>query len=123
MFSFLRRSSTPEIDVDELDRLIEAGTVRILDVREDHEFARGHVVGAVHIPVKRLPDRLGKLKRDKRYAVICASGIRGRGLRPWGHERVGAEWPASDAVAVGRRCVPDAPRRSGTCRLLRSVDD
>jgi rhodanese-related sulfurtransferase len=79
MFSFLRRSSTPEIDVDELDRLIDAGTVRILDVREDHEFARGHVVGAVHIPVKRLPDRLGKLKRDKRYAVICASGSRSRG--------------------------------------------
>ena len=79
MFSFLRRSSTPQIDVDELDRLIEAGTVRVLDVREDHEFARGHVVGAIHVPVKRLPDRVGKLKRDRRYAVICASGSRSRG--------------------------------------------
>ena len=79
MFSFLRRSSTPQIDVDELDRLIEAGTVRVIDVREDHEWARGHVVGAIHIPVKRLPDRVGKLKHDKRYAVICASGSRSRG--------------------------------------------
>lgn len=79
MFSFLRRSSTPEIDVDELDRLIAEGGVRVLDVREDWEFAKGHVVGAVHVPVKRLPDRLGKLKRDKRYAVICQSGSRSRG--------------------------------------------
>jgi rhodanese-related sulfurtransferase len=79
MFSFLRRSSTPEIDVDELDRLIAEGGVRVLDVREDWEFAKGHVVGAVHVPVKRLPDRVGKLKRDKRYAVICQSGSRSRG--------------------------------------------
>jgi rhodanese-related sulfurtransferase len=79
MFSFLRRNSTPEIDVDELDRLIAEGGVRVLDVREDWEFAKGHVVGAVHVPVKRLPDRVGKLKRDKRYAVICQSGSRSRG--------------------------------------------
>ena len=79
MFSFLHRRSTPQIDVDELDRLITDGTVRVLDVREDWEFAKGHVVGAVHVPVKRLPDRIGKLKRDKRYAVICASGSRSRG--------------------------------------------
>ncbi len=79
MFSFLRRSSTREIDVDELDRLIAEGSVRVLDVREDWEFARGHVVGAIHVPVKRLPDRVGKLKRDKRYAVICQSGSRSRG--------------------------------------------
>jgi rhodanese-related sulfurtransferase len=79
MFSFLRRSSTQEIDVDELDRLIAEGSVRVLDVREDHEWARGHVVGAIHVPAKRLPERVGTLKRDKRYAVICASGSRSRG--------------------------------------------
>ena len=79
MFSFLRRHSTPEIDVEELDRLIEQGTVRILDVREDHEWAGGHVAGAVHIPARRLHERLGTLKRGKPYAVICASGSRSRG--------------------------------------------
>jgi rhodanese-related sulfurtransferase len=79
MFSFLHRSPTREIDVDELDRLITDGSVHVIDVREDHEWARGHVAGAIHIPVKRLPDRVGKLKRDTRYAVICASGSRSRG--------------------------------------------
>lgn len=76
MFPFLRRSSTPEIDVEELDRLIGEGSVRVLDVREDHEFERGHVAGATHIPLRSLPDRVSRLKREVRYAVICQSGSR-----------------------------------------------
>ena len=81
MFSFLSRLSagTPSIDVTELDNLLASGAVRVLDVREDHEFRSGHVPGAIHVPVKRLPDRLAKLKRDKPYAVICASGSRSTG--------------------------------------------
>ncbi len=79
MFSFLKRLGGPQIDVAELDALLAQGAVRVLDVREDSEFRRGHLPGAVHVPVKRLPDRVGKLKRDKPYAVICASGSRSRG--------------------------------------------
>ncbi len=81
MFSFLKRftTATPSIDVAELDALIQQNAVRVLDVREDHEYRRGHVPGAVHVPVRRLPDRMDKLKRDKPYAVICASGSRSRG--------------------------------------------
>jgi rhodanese-related sulfurtransferase len=79
VFSFLRRFGTPEVDLAELDALLKDGSIRILDVREDSEFRSGHLPGAVNIPVKRLPERMGKLKRDKRYAVICESGSRSRG--------------------------------------------
>ena len=79
MFSFLRRFGTPEVDLAELDALLKDGSVRILDVREDSEFRSGHLPGAISIPVKRLPERVGKLKRDKPYAVICQSGSRSRG--------------------------------------------
>ena len=81
MFSFLSRllAGTPSIDIAELDALVASGSVRVLDVREDHEFRSGHVPGAIHVPVKRLPDRVPKLKKDKPYAVICASGSRSRG--------------------------------------------
>ena len=81
MFSFLSRltAGTPSIDVVELDSLLASGAVRVLDVREDHEFKSGHVPGAIHVPVKRLPERAAKLKRDKPYAVICASGSRSTG--------------------------------------------
>lgn len=78
MFSFLKRLGGPQIDVDELDALVQQGSVRVLDVRDDSEFRSGHLPGAIHIPVKRLPDRVGKLKHDKPYAVICQSGSRSR---------------------------------------------
>jgi rhodanese-related sulfurtransferase len=73
------RSSTPEISVDELDALIRSGTVRVLDVRKEWEFSRGRVPGAVNVPLQRLPERTGQLKRDKPYALICESGSRSRG--------------------------------------------
>ncbi len=81
MFSFLKRFSvsTPWIDVIQLDTLLQQNAIRVLDVREDHEFRKGHLPGATHVPVKRLPDRLAKLKRDKPYAVICESGSRSVG--------------------------------------------
>ncbi len=78
VFSFLRRIGTPQIDVDELDALLQQGSVVVLDVREDSEFKGGHLRGAIHIPVKRLPDRVARLRPDKRYAVICQSGSRSR---------------------------------------------
>ena len=72
------RFSTPEIGVEELDVLIQNGAVRVLDVREDWEFSRGRVAGAVNIPLKKLPVRATQLKHDKPYAVICESGSRSR---------------------------------------------
>jgi rhodanese-related sulfurtransferase len=81
LFSFLSRltAGTPSIDIAELDTALANGSMRVLDVREDHEFKSGHVPGAIHVPVKRLPDRVAKLKKDKPYAVICASGSRSTG--------------------------------------------
>jgi rhodanese-related sulfurtransferase len=76
---FFSRLSTPEIGVDELDTLLHSGSVRILDVREDWEFSRGRVPGAVNVPLKKLPLRVPQLKHDKPYAVICESGSRSRG--------------------------------------------
>ena len=81
MFSFLSRltAGTPSIDVAELDDLLKRGAIRVLDIREDREYKTGHVPGAIHIPVTLVPDRIGKLKRGKPYAVICQSG--GRSVR------------------------------------------
>lgn len=75
MFSFQRRS-TPEISVDELDRLLSDDDARVLDVREDWEYRQGHVPEAIHIPVGQLGQRFVDIPRDKRVAVICQSGHR-----------------------------------------------
>ena len=79
MFSFLRRFGPPQIEVADLDARLDAGTMRLLDVREESEFRGGHVPGAVNIPKGKLGQRLDKLKKDKPYAVICASGSRSMG--------------------------------------------
>ena len=81
MLSFLRRlvAGAPSIDIIELDALLAGDSIRVLDVREEHEFRRGHLPGAIHVPVRRLPSRVDRLKRDMPYAVICESGSRSRG--------------------------------------------
>jgi len=81
VLSFLRKltAGVPSITVDELDDLLRRDAVRLLDVREESEFRQGHVPGAVNVPKGRLAARLDRLKRDKPYAVICASGSRSMG--------------------------------------------
>lgn len=37
----------------------------MLDVREDFEWAAGHVDGAHHVPGNQLPERLGELAQDR----------------------------------------------------------
>ena len=70
------RNPTPEIGVDELEDLLRHGSVRVLDVREDWEFGRGRVPGAVSVPLGRLASRAEELPRDKPWVVICQSGNR-----------------------------------------------
>lgn len=50
--------------------------LQILDVREDVEWAAGHIDGACHVPLNQLPERLGDLSRDRPVAVVCRSGNR-----------------------------------------------
>ncbi len=49
----------------------------IVDVRSQGEFSRGHIDGAINIPVDVLTQNLSKLK-DKNKIIIacCASGMR-----------------------------------------------
>jgi rhodanese-related sulfurtransferase len=70
------RNSTPEVTIDELESFMGTGDVRVLDVREEWEYRRGRVPGALHIPLGQLPDKAAGLPRDKRILVICESGSR-----------------------------------------------
>jgi rhodanese-related sulfurtransferase len=68
--------TTPEIGVDELADLLGDGSVRVLDVREDWEYRRGRVPGAITLPLGRLTAEAAGLPKDKPFAVICESGTR-----------------------------------------------
>jgi rhodanese-related sulfurtransferase len=69
-------TTAPEIDVAELERLMTAGEVHLLDVRQDWEWRRSQVGGAIHVPLGMLPMMIWKLPRDRPLAVICEHGDR-----------------------------------------------
>ena len=48
----------------------------ILDVREPDEFARGHVPGAINIPLGSIEKRIGELSKERKILAICLSGRR-----------------------------------------------
>lgn len=67
------------ISVDQLQQRIETGNAPvILDVRTNKEYDKGHIQGAMHIPLKQLPDRLDELSTFKinEVVVYCYSGKR-----------------------------------------------
>lgn len=49
----------------------------LLDVRTVTEFERGHIEGAINIPVDELRDRLGELDKSKEIIEYCQVGVRG----------------------------------------------
>ena len=48
---------------------------RVLDVRTDEEWEKGHIGSAVHIPLNTLADRLNEIPREPMF-VMCGSGYR-----------------------------------------------
>ena len=63
------------VHTDQLDdRLREGGL--LLDVRAEAEFQRGHIDGAVNIPIDDLRSRLGDIPRQRTMLVYCLTGIR-----------------------------------------------
>jgi rhodanese-related sulfurtransferase len=67
-----------EIGTLEATRLMNQGTTLILDVRDDKEYAAGHLPRARHVPLKELDAKLGELGKFKEKPVIvtCRTGPR-----------------------------------------------
>jgi rhodanese-related sulfurtransferase len=85
----------PEIHPASLaERLDREPRLQLVDVRTPAEFARGHVRGAVNVPVTTLPSRLPSLGLDRSRPVvaICLTAHRSipatRLLRQRGFEAV-----------------------------------
>jgi rhodanese-related sulfurtransferase len=81
-----------EIPPHDASSLLEADEAVALDVREPDEWHRGHIHGAVHIPLGELASRLHELPQGKRIVAVCRSGARSGSivgpLRQAGHDVV-----------------------------------
>lgn len=49
----------------------------LLDVRTRYEYERGHISGAINIPVDDLRSRMDEIPTDRKIIIYCAIGLRG----------------------------------------------
>ena len=68
---FDQRDSLEPVSRTELIQRLRAGTVTIIDVRPEDEFALGHLPGALNIPLRGLEDRLGEINRKQEVVAYC----------------------------------------------------
>jgi NADPH-dependent 2,4-dienoyl-CoA reductase/sulfur reductase-like enzyme len=64
-----------QINIDKVRTLVENNEF-IIDVREKNEYERGHINGAVNIPLSELRKRVNEIPKDKPVYVHCRSGQR-----------------------------------------------
>ena len=100
------RPAVPMISVTELAALLEAdATTPVIDVREPHEYAEGHVPDAVLMPLQTVPIRHEELPRDRVVYVVCAVGGRSGQAVAWlnqqGYDTVNVAGGTQDWLAAG----------------------
>ena len=64
-----------QIHVSEVRELVESGAV-FVDVREKNEYANGHLVNAINIPLSELRERMDEIPTDVPVYVHCRSAQR-----------------------------------------------
>jgi ArsR family transcriptional regulator len=108
---FDERDSLEAVSREELLERSRAGTVTILDVRPEDEFALGHLPGAVNIPLRRLEARLGEIDPGQEIVAYCrgpycvlsyeaVAQLRARGFRVRRLEDGLPEWRAAGLPVV-----------------------
>ena len=65
-----------EIEVLELKKMLKNKEVVLMDVREPYEVEICSIKGSLFIPMNEIPQNIEQLDKEKRYAVMCHSGVR-----------------------------------------------
>lgn len=80
LFPLFKRGMSPGAEVGPIEAvtLINRKDAVVIDVRDEGEFANGHINNARHIPEKQVADRMKELEKFKNKSLIisCASGRR-----------------------------------------------
>ena len=65
-----------EVDVLKLKKMLDNNEVILLDVREPYEIEICNINGSLFVPMNEIPKNVELLDKEKRYAVMCHSGVR-----------------------------------------------
>jgi rhodanese-related sulfurtransferase len=70
------RSSVVDLDLDEVKRGLADGSMLLVDVREPHEFAAGHIPASINHPLSAFDPLALPVDAGKRIVFSCAAGVR-----------------------------------------------
>jgi rhodanese-related sulfurtransferase len=65
-----------ELGRDAVRHGVEAGEMLVIDVREPHEFAMGHIPGSVSMPLSTFNPAALPVDDDRELVFSCAAGVR-----------------------------------------------
>lgn len=73
-----KKIETTKLSPEEMKAMIDSGAddFTIVDVRDESEFAEGHIPESINIPIERFAAESGKLDKKKKIIVYCNSGGR-----------------------------------------------
>ncbi|WP_435180354.1 rhodanese-like domain-containing protein [Halorussus sp. AFM4] len=64
-----------EISPEEVEQLLDADEdVRVVDIRSEEEFERGHIPGSENIPFHAFADEIERLDGADRVVTVCPHG-------------------------------------------------
>lgn len=69
-------NKVPQVDPSRVNGVAESEKQQIVDVRSPEEWSRGHLPGALHIPLAALPDRIRELDASVPIVLHCKGGGR-----------------------------------------------
>lgn len=83
----------------------------LLDVREPHELDAANLPGALHVPLRDIPNRLNELDPGAEIAVLCHHGGRSEVVADFLRSRgfTGARNVDGGIDAYARRVDPSVP--------------
>jgi rhodanese-related sulfurtransferase len=77
----------PALSPQEAARECAAGSLRVLDVRFDGEFASRRLPRSLLVPLPEIRDRIGEIDPDADWLVVCGGGARSLAACRFLHER------------------------------------
>ncbi|WP_049983363.1 rhodanese-like domain-containing protein [Halorubrum sp. BV1] len=63
-----------ELTPDEVNERVQAGDIRVIDTRSPEQYERGHIPGAINVPLGDLPSRISDIDWDD-TDVVCACPV------------------------------------------------
>ncbi len=72
----MQGSTVIDLDRDAVKVGLRDGSIVLVDVREPHEFAAGHIPGSVSMPLSTFDPNAIPREPGKRVVFSCAAGVR-----------------------------------------------